>query len=140
MHPLGKIRNPRRLRERARHDLHRLIVLLRFVVVLEMSPPVLAIERDVVVAGDNEFQLGVEAAQELESSSVGAKSADLSEIAAVEENVDFWEGLGDGRAVGGYVGWLFEVMGVGEDHERRGHFVRSISGRLEDVLGATVIF
>ena len=62
MHPLGKIRYPRRLSERSRHDLHRLVVLLGLVVVLEMRPPVLAVERNVVVAGDDELQLGIEAA------------------------------------------------------------------------------
>lgn len=67
----------------------------------------------------NEFELGVEGGERVDCFSGFAQTADLSEVAAVEEDVDCSALRTIERAVDGG----FEAVGVGDDHGacRGGH-------------------
>ena len=75
------------------------------------------VEIDVMVARDDELELRVDASEQLQCFLVGAvDAAVMSQVAAVEQDVDFEDGAAKGVGAVGIVGKL-EVVGVGDDEE-----------------------
>lgn len=64
-----------------------------------MRTPAITVELEVVVPSYDELQFGVDAGHHIQGFAERSVAADFSEVAAVEEDVGFWEGKAEGVCV-----------------------------------------